>query len=180
MIVEAGDAGRPYIYHYSKSPAAQEFAKALGPILALDDGNSDEGTSPDSLLADGLAAAGLPPAGDIDSTIRFAVPVSDGLLCPHFGHCQEFALVDVDKASNRVLGMTTIPAPEHEPGLLPAWLANKGAGFIIAGGMGSRAQQLFAEQGVTVVAGASMADPATLVRQFLEGALVTGDNVCDH
>ncbi len=37
MIVEAGDAGKPYVYHYSKSPAAQEFAKALAPILALED-----------------------------------------------------------------------------------------------------------------------------------------------
>ncbi len=35
-IVEAGDAGRPYIYHYSKSAAAQELAKALAPILALE------------------------------------------------------------------------------------------------------------------------------------------------
>ena len=76
--------------------------------------------------------------------------------------------------------MTAIPAPEHEPGLLPAWLADKGASFIIAGGMGSRAQQLFAGQGITVVTGAAPAEPMAVVRQFLEGALVTGDNVCDH
>ena len=36
-IVEAGDSGKPYVYHYSKSVAAQEFNKALGPILALED-----------------------------------------------------------------------------------------------------------------------------------------------
>lgn len=89
-------------------------------------------------------------------------------------------MVDVDAATKRVLSLTTIPAPEHEPGLLPAWLADKGAGFIIAGGMGSRAQQLFAEQGVSVVTGASPAEPETIVRQFLDGALVTGENVCDH
>jgi ATP-binding protein involved in chromosome partitioning len=181
MIVEAGDAGRPYIYHYSKSPAAQEFAKAVVPILALDDRNSHERMAPDSPSTAGLTAAVLPPVGGTDSTVRFAVPVSDGLLSPHFGHCQEFALIDIDKASNRVLGTTTIPAPEHEPGLLPAWLADKGASFVIAGGMGSKAQQLFTEQGVTVVTGASpTSDPATVVRQFLEGALVTGENVCDH
>ena len=39
-------------------------------------------------------------------------PSSAGLL----GHCQEFALIDVDKASNAVLATTTIPAPVHEPG----------------------------------------------------------------
>ncbi len=73
-----------------------------------------------------------------------------------------------------------IPAPEHEPGLLPAWLAEKGAGFVIAGGMGSRAQQLFAEQGVSVIIGAPVAEPETVVQQYLTGSLVTGENVCDH
>ena len=98
----------------------------------------------------------------------------------HFGHCQEFTLIDVDTPSRKVLGLTTVPAPEHEPGLLPAWLADKGAGFIIAGGMGSRAQQLFAKQGVTVVTGAPVTEPETAVRQYLAGSLVTGANVCDH
>ena len=180
MIVEAGDAGRPYIYHYSKSQAAQEFAKALVPILALDDDNGGAAMLSDRLGTETPAVAGSVERVDSDSTIRFAIPVSDGLLCPHFGHCQEFALIDVDKASNRVLGVTTIPAPEHEPGLLPAWLADRGANFIIAGGMGSRAQQLFAEQGVTVVTGASAAEPEAVVQQYLSGVLVTGDNVCDH
>lgn len=177
MIVEAGDSGRPYVYHYSKSPAAQEFSKALGPILALED----------EAAADAPAAAMVSEPGaspnvraDLDNVMRYAVPTSDGLLCPHFGHCQEFTLVDVDTQTNEVLDTTTIPAPEHEPGLLPAWLADKGAGFIIAGGMGSRAQQLFADQGVQVITGAPMVAPREVVRQYLTGTLVTGDNVCDH
>ncbi len=178
-IVEAGDAGRSFVYHYSKSPAAQEFAKAVGPILALDEDTSVEATPAGSRgpEADRVDAV---PVAEVDSVLRFAVPTSDGLLCPHFGHCQEFTLIDVDAPSKKVLGLTRVPAPEHEPGLLPAWLADKGAGFIIAGGMGSRAQQLFAEQGVTVVTGAPMAEPETIVQQFLDGALVIGDNVCDH
>jgi predicted Fe-Mo cluster-binding NifX family protein len=46
--------------------------------------------------------------------------------------------------------------------------------------MGSRAQQLFAEQGVKVVTGAPAAEPETVVRQYLADTLVTGENVCDH
>ena len=180
MIVEAGDTGRPYLYQYWKSPAAQEFAKALGPILALEDEVAVETTAPAKADAE-TDAVGAALVGDVDSLLRFAVPTSDGLLCPHFGHCQEFTLIDVDASSKHVRSLTTIPAPEHEPGLLPAWLADKGASFVIAGGMGSSAQRLFAEQGVTVVTGASpTSDPATIVRQFLEGALVTGENVCEH
>lgn len=183
-IVQAGDSGKPYIYHYSKSPAAQEFSKALEPILALEDGETSvvagAATDTGSVTDPAEAALQTDPAADMDSVMRFAVPTSDGLLCPHFGHCQEFTLVDVDRDSKQVLNTSTIPAPEHEPGLLPAWLADKGAGYIIAGGMGSRAQQLFTEQGVSVITGAPMADPGSVVKQYLGGTLVTGDNVCDH
>ncbi len=170
MIVASGDAGKPYIYHYSDSAAAREFSKALVPILALDDQDGHEKPAAD-------AAAGRVGS---DSTVRYAIPVSDGVLCPHFGHCQEFALFDVDKESNRVLDRTTVAAPEHEPGLLPAWLAKRGVGFIIAGGMGSRAQELFVEQGVTVVTGALATDPGTVLEQYLDGVLETGGNACDH
>ena len=180
-IVAAGDAGQPYVQQYAQSPAAQEFAKALIPILALDGQNGSEVASSEQVAPqESGAPAGRPLAVDVDSTTRFAVPMSDGVLCPHFGHCQEFALIDVDKASNAVLATTVIPAPEHEPGLLPAWLADRGATFIIAGGMGSKAQQLFAEQGVTVVTGAPMEAAETVVQQYLAGSLVTGDNGCDH
>ena len=179
-IVQAGDAGRPYVYHYAKSPAAQEFAKALGPILALEDLVTDEPSRAQAPAVRPVTSRPAAEGDEVDAVLRFAVPTSDGVLCPHFGHCQEFTLVDVDMASKEVIGYTSIPAPEHEPGLLPAWLADKGAGFIIAGGMGSRAQQLFAEQGVTVITGAPVDEPRAVVRQYLAGTLVTGENVCDH
>jgi len=180
-IVQAGDSGKPYVYHYSKSPAAKEFTKAVEPILALEeqtDASGSSRTKSGKTGTDKTESKVAPP--EPDAVQRFAVPTSDGLLCAHFGHCDEFTLVDVDPASKEMIDVTTIPAPEHEPGLLPGWLADKGVGFIIAGGMGSKAQQLFAEQGVTVVTGATQAAPETVVKLYLADALVTGDNVCDH
>ena len=112
--------------------------------------------------------------------MRIAIPVAGGLLCPHFGHCDEFTLVDVDASAKTVLEVAIAPAPEHEPGLLPSWLAEKGAKVVIAGGMGSKAQQLFAKQGVAVVTGAPPLEPRAVVEQYLAETLVTGDNVCDH
>jgi ATP-binding protein involved in chromosome partitioning len=50
-IVAAGDAGQPYVQQYAESPAAQEFAKALIPILALDDQNGNEAASPEPLAS---------------------------------------------------------------------------------------------------------------------------------
>lgn len=185
-IVEAADAGRSFVYHYSKSPAAQEFAKALAPILALEDeavawaSTADSGAEAPAATAVSTTTAGALSIEDTDTVIRFAVPTSDGVLCSHFGHCEVFTLIDVDPRTKEVLSTSAIPAPEHEPGLLPGWLADKGAGFVIAGGMGSRAQQLFAEQGVSVITGATVAEPEAVVRQYLAGTLVTGQNVCDH
>ncbi len=112
--------------------------------------------------------------------MRIAVPMADGRLALHFGHCEQFALVDVDTASKRILATTLIEAPEHQPGLLPRWLAQEGANMIIAGGMGSRAQNLFAEQGIAVLVGAPAETPERLVQTWLDGALQSGDNVCDH
>ncbi len=75
--------------------------------------------------------------------MRYAVPVSGGTVSPHFGHCEKFALIDVDEARKQILKKELVNSPGHEPGLLPQWLAEKGVSLVIAGGMGSRAQGLF-------------------------------------
>lgn len=70
--------------------------------------------------------------------------------------------------------------PPHEPGLLPRWLHEQGAEVIIAGGMGQRAQQLFAEKGIRVVYGVASDTPESVVAAFLNGTIVSGNNPCDH
>ena len=112
--------------------------------------------------------------------MRIAIPLANGKLAMHFGHCERFALVDVDQAEKKLLKRRDIDAPPHQPGLLPPWLAERGASVIIAGGMGQRAQGLFAEQGIQVVVGAPVESPERLVGDYLAGTLQAGENVCDH
>jgi len=112
--------------------------------------------------------------------MRIAIPVAGGKLAMHFGHCEQFALIDVNEESGDVAGTELVEAPEHQPGLLPRWLAQKGVQVVIAGGMGRRAMGLFAESGIKVAVGAPAESPEELARQFLAGSLVTGENVCDH
>ena len=112
--------------------------------------------------------------------MKIVIPVSDGKLCMHFGHCDQFAMIDVDIQAKKILKMEEIAAPKHEPGLLPGWLAERGAEVIIAGGMGSRAQSLFAEKKIQVVVGAPGDTPESVVQAYLSKTLVTGENVCDH
>ena len=112
--------------------------------------------------------------------MRIAIPVSDGKLTMHFGHCETFSLIDADTGSGKILKREDVAAPPHEPGLLPRWLKEKGAEVIIAGGMGRRAMDLFEDQGVHVIVGAPAEAPEELVRRFLAGTLTSGNNVCDH
>jgi predicted Fe-Mo cluster-binding NifX family protein len=108
-----------------------------------------------------------------------AIPVVQGQLSQHFGHCEHFALFDVDMENKEIRGSKIVESPPHEPGRLPMWLHERGAEVIIAGGMGTRAQQLFAQNGIRVVIGASPEPPEDVVKSYLDGSLQVGDNVCD-
>ena len=110
--------------------------------------------------------------------MKIAIPIAEGKLTAHFGHCKEFALVDVD--NNQITKKETLEPPPHEPGVLPRWLHQLGADVIIAGGMGQRAISLFAENNIEVIVGAPVAEPEVLVQGYLNKTLVTGGNVCDH
>ena len=112
--------------------------------------------------------------------MRVAIPVVEGRLSMHFGHCEEFALFDVDEAAKSITKSERLVPPAHEPGLLPRWLAEKGANLIIAGGMGGRAQGLFGQSGIQVVVGAPSEEPEKIVHAYLDGTLQTGGNICDH
>ncbi len=112
--------------------------------------------------------------------MKIAIPLAEGKLCAHFGHCQQFALLDVDEKTRKVTKKQLLTPPPHEPGVLPRWLHGLGTDTIIAGGMGQRAQQLFTENNIKVVVGASPEIPEKLVEDYLAGTLQVGANLCDH
>jgi len=167
QIVEASDSGKPFVYHFSKTEAGKAFSKAIQPILTL--GGATVAPKKEPL-----------PEGQSATMLKIAVPVVSGQLSAHFGHCEEFAFFDVDTERKLILGIDTAPPPPHEPGVLPQWLGEKGAGVIIAGGMGTRAQGLFEDQGIRVIIGAPNGDPRSLVESYLNGTLESGENICDH
>ena len=112
--------------------------------------------------------------------MKIAIPVAEGRLSAHFGHCESFAIFESDQQGKEIAGKSVHDAPPHEPGLLPRWLHELGADVIIAGGMGQRAQQLFAQNDITVVVGAPSETPEELASAYLSGTLQAGENICDH
>jgi predicted Fe-Mo cluster-binding NifX family protein len=112
--------------------------------------------------------------------MKIAIPVVEDRLSAHFGHCEMFTIFESDQHAATIVGKSTHPSPPHEPGLLPRWLNELGAEIIIAGGMGRRAQQLFAQHGIQVVVGAPAEAPEQLAVAYLNGTLRAGENFCDH
>lgn len=122
VLGETGDEGRPYVHRHARTEAGGAFIHIVDSILARF-GSSET------------------PAPVVPSTthnkegrMRIAIPLTGGTLSAHFGHCESFALVDADPAEKKILGREDAVPPPHEPGVLPAWLAERGADMIIAGG----------------------------------------------
>jgi len=166
QIVQSCDSGKPFVYHYNQSQTAKAFGKISDTILKLDN-NAQELVETQSLQTGG-------------KKMRIAIPLSQGKLSLHFGHCDQFAIFDIDGETSKVINRKDAAPPTHAPGVLPKWLHENNVSVIIAGGMGQRAQQLFAQNDIKVVIGASGQSPEELVSAYLEDTLETGDNICDH
>lgn len=109
---------------------------------------------------------------------RFAIPTIDGKLCTHFGHCEKFAVLETD--DDKVIGQEFLAPPVHQPGAYPQFLAQQGVNVIISGGMGPKAQELFARNNIEVFMGVGSESPVKLVEYYLQDRLQGGDNLCDH
>jgi len=177
-MVKAADEGMPFIARQAESPALSALQKILEPIKQLQ-GQKD-------FFQDQLSNLQASPSNTPDSVrpqngaVKIAIPLAQGRLCQHFGHCELFALFSVNTEDKTILHQEQLTPPPHEPGVLPRWLAEQEAGLVIAGGMGSRAQDLLREKGIRIITGAPEGTAEEIVKSWLDGKLVTGQNVCDH
>jgi len=112
--------------------------------------------------------------------IAFAANTNTGLdseTSHHFGRCPYFVFVDIE--NNTVTHIEGIVNPlngAHNPGEVPAFIAQHQANVMLSGGMGTRAVQLFERMGIHAVTGASGTVRQTLER-YLSGEL-TGAEPC--
>jgi predicted Fe-Mo cluster-binding NifX family protein len=109
---------------------------------------------------------------------KFAIPTIDGKLCLHFGHCEKFAIIETK--DQKIVNENYFTPPMHQPGAYPKFLADQGVSTIISGGMGRKAQDLFAQNNIEVCIGVNTDSPQQLVDQYLKDQLQTGQNLCDH
>ncbi len=109
---------------------------------------------------------------------KIAIPMENGNLCAHFGHCMYFAIVDVK--NNEIKEIQEVTPPEHQPGVYPRWIAGFEVTDVIAGGMGQKAIDLFLAQNINIFVGGPVKGAKEIVEDFLENKLTLNANYCNH
>lgn len=105
----------------------------------------------------------------VTSTVKIAIPVSDGQVANHLGHAEKFLIADVDGGA--VVARAEHPNPGHGPGgPPPVYLARQGVTHVVAWGMPEHARGIFAHFGIQVTLGAT-GEPDRVLRDFLAGTL---------
>ena len=110
--------------------------------------------------------------------MKIMIPLSGGLLTPHFGHCQEFVLIEVEKGTGNITSSENLVPPPHEPGVLPRWVAEQGTDLLIAGGLGQKARKILEDNDVRVITGAPSQTPEAVVKLWQGGEIREEDNRC--
>jgi len=109
--------------------------------------------------------------------MKIAVATEGIRVAEHFGHCTEYTIAEIE--NSKLTSKVVIPNPGHQPGFLPPYLAGLGVSWVIAGGMGARAQSLFSEVGIMTMVGVTgLVDRA--IDDFIGNSLVGGESLCDH
>ena len=109
--------------------------------------------------------------------MKVAISTDQGYVSAHFGRCQSYTIVETKEG--QVLSREEIPNPGHQPGFLPEYLSEKGVNCIIAGGMGPRAQGLFAQKSIETITGVQ-GPIDEIIEKFVKQELEAGDDLCGH
>jgi predicted Fe-Mo cluster-binding NifX family protein len=109
--------------------------------------------------------------------MKIAISTDSGYVSAHFGRCPAYTLVEIQ--DGEIIKREEIPNPGHQPGFLPVYLSQRGVNAIIAGGMGPRAQGLFAEKNIQTIIGVQ-GRIDEVIERFLRQELKPGQDLCDH
>lgn len=109
--------------------------------------------------------------------MKIAVPETEGMIFPHFGHCEHFVLFEAEEG--KILHTESIENPGHRPGFLPGFLKGRGVDVLVAGNIGESALDLFRTLGIKVVTGAG-GDCRKAAEDFLTGKLDSTSSVCHN
>ncbi len=109
--------------------------------------------------------------------MKVAIANKGYAVSAHFGHCSEYAVYMIE--NGKIVSKTILESPGHEPGRLPAFLADHDVTHVLAGGMGPRAVDLFCANNIEVFLGIS-GKIDQVIRDFIAGKIIPGQSSCTH
>lgn len=109
--------------------------------------------------------------------MKVAISTDQEYVSAHFGRCPSYTIFEIEEG--KIFNREEIPNPGHQPGFLPQFLSERGVNCIIAGGMGPRAQHLFAERNIETIIGVQ-GPVDEVIEKFLNAELEPGEDLCDH
>jgi len=107
--------------------------------------------------------------------MKVAVSTDSGMVAEHFGRCPQFTIAEIN--GGKVEKAETIENPGHATGFLPNFFSEKGIDVLVAGGAGSRAQQICSELGIKLVLGIS-GKVGEVLEMLAKGELEEGESSC--
>ena len=113
-----------------------------------------------------------------NKTMKIVIPTEDEKLCSHFGHCDTFTFVEINPENKEILSIENKIPEEGISCAAVDWIAELGTNVVLAGGMGMRPLNAFAQKGVKVITGCPEMDIKELVTQYMNSELTTGENSC--
>lgn len=114
--------------------------------------------------------------------MKIALPSRQNLIDNHFGHCEYYTILTVDKDNKQILSEETITSPAGCgcKSNIANILADKGVKLMIAGNMGDGAVNVLHNAGIEVLRGCS-GNVKEVVLEWLEGNLIdSGDSCHEH
>lgn len=109
--------------------------------------------------------------------MKIGVAREGDMVSSHFGQCQGFVIFTVE--DGKIVAKEEVSNPGHAPGVLPQLMADNDVDVVLAGGMGPKAVDNFCMHGIEVFIGVA-GEIEQVVRDFLDGNLEQGSNVCHH
>ncbi|MBC7334209.1 MAG: NifB/NifX family molybdenum-iron cluster-binding protein [Actinobacteria bacterium] len=107
--------------------------------------------------------------------MKIAIATDGNYVSSHFGRCPLFTIVEIQ--NNKEISREVIKNPGHHPGYLPQYLAKIGVDYVVAGGMGPRAVDLFRQLNIEPILGIDgMVE--SVVEKLVKGTLEGGDSTC--
>ena len=107
--------------------------------------------------------------------MKVAISTDGDYVSAHFGRCPSITIAEID--GETILSREVVANPGHQPAFLPQFLSEKGVGLIIAGGMGRRAEALFAEKNIQILVGVN-GRVDEVIEKLISGTLEGGETLC--